>query len=90
MQKAKRGEPLDFSTVTPIDPRKARLRLDAIRLKDLRKRLSERAKAYSSLRRTETPQMDLVENLGVWDSDRGEQFPSGPCSINLGELIPRE
>lgn len=90
MQKAKRGDLLDFSCVDPVQPQKIRLQLDPIRLRELRGRLSERAKAYAALRRPLSVPGDLAENLEIWDADRGKQFPTGPCSIRVDDLVPEE
>jgi Antitoxin SocA-like, Panacea domain len=90
MQGAKRGEILDISRVVSAKAEKLRLHLDAVRLKELRSRLSERAKEYGPLRRPVSVPHDLPENLEVWDGDRGKQFPTGPCSVRVDDLVPKE
>lgn len=88
MQNAKRGDDLDFSTVAPPARREILLKLNRSKLGELRKRLAERAKAYSDLRQPSTPSADLSENLAVWDREEATLFPSGPCKIRLNDLIP--
>jgi len=90
MQEAKRGELLDFSLIEPQEPRKVVIKLDPVRLRDLRTRLSERSKSYSALRRPLLVPRELSENLEIWDADRGKQFPTGPCTIRVDDLIPEE
>jgi len=90
MQRAKRGDILDFSSVESTRPLKIKLQLDPAKLKELRARLSERAKAYSALRRPFSAPDDLAENLQIWDADRGKQFPTGPCTIRVDDLVPEK
>lgn len=88
MQKAKRGDELDFSTVEPTSRKKIEIKLDHLKLRDLRKNLAERAKAYAELRQPVTPPAELSENLEIWDKEEGKLFPSGPCKISLNDLVP--
>lgn len=90
MQRAKRGQLLDFSVVEPQGARKIVIRLDPAKLNELRARLSERAKSYSPLRRPLSAPRDLAENMEIWDADRSKHFPTGPCSIKVDDLIPEE
>jgi hypothetical protein len=88
MQNAKRGDHLDFSTVAPAPRKKIQIKLDRSKLGELRKHLAERAKAYSGLRQPSTPSPDLSENLEIWDRDEARLIPSGPCKIQLDDLVP--
>jgi Antitoxin SocA-like, Panacea domain len=88
MQNAKRGDDLDFSTIPPPTRKKIRLNLDHSKLNQLRKHLAERAKAYGDLRQPSTPSLDLSENLEIWDREEARPSPSGPCRIQLDDLVP--
>jgi hypothetical protein len=90
MQQAKRGELLDFSLIESQGPRKIEIKLDPVRLKDLRNRVAERSRSYSALRRPLLVSRELAENLEIWDADRGKQFATGPCTIRVDDLIPEE
>lgn len=90
MQKAKRGDDLDFSTVEPAVQTKLQINLDRSKLNELRKQLAERAKAYAETRKPSTPSADLSDNLRIWDADEAQLFPSGPCKIQLNDLIPEK
>lgn len=90
MQKAKRGEVLDFSGVKANERARVELRLDAIKLNQARARLSERARAYSALRRPLVPPSGLPQNLEIWDADRAKQVSPGPCIIRVEDLVPKE
>jgi hypothetical protein len=88
MQKAKRGDDLDFSTVEPAVRKKVQIALDRSKLNELRKHLAERAKAYAGLRQPAVPSADLSENLEIWDKEEAKIFPSGPCKVRLNDLVP--
>jgi hypothetical protein len=90
MQNAKRGDLLDFSTVAPEVTKKLQVNLDRARLNEIKKRVSERAKAYAQLRQASAPPPDLTENLAIWDEDETNLFPSGPCKIRLSDLVPEK
>lgn len=90
MQNARRGDILDFSKVEPLAQRKVQITLDRARLADLRKHVSERAKAYAQVRKPSSPPSDLSENLEIWDKEETTLFPSGPCKIRLNDLVPEE
>jgi len=90
MQNAKRGDVLDFSLVGPALPKKVQISLDQTRLKELRRRISERAKAYGALRQPSTPLAELDENLAIWDGDEKARFPSGPSKIRVSDLDPEK
>lgn len=90
MQSAKRGDTLDFSTIGPAVPKKIQITLDRTRLKELSKRIAERAKEYAPLRQQEMTDSDLSENLAIWDKEENLRFPSGPAKIRLSDLVPGE
>lgn len=89
MQSAKRGDVLDFSTVGPAVPKKIQISLDRARLKELTKKITERAKDYAPLRKTSMASSELSENLAIWDEEEKARFPSGPCKIRFSDLVPR-
>lgn len=90
MQNAKRGDVLDFSTVSPATRKKIQINIDRTRLKELNKKVSERAKAYAPLRESATASSELRENLAIWDEEERTRFPSGPCKIRVSDLVPKE
>lgn len=90
MQHAKRGDVLDFSTVGPPIPKKIQISVNRNKLSELRRQISERAKAYTKLRQQSAPTADLIENLEIWDKEDAKRFPSGPCKIRLNDLVPEE
>lgn len=90
MQNAKRGDVLDFSAVGQAVPKRIQISLDRARLKELGKKISERAKAYAPLRQTGMASAELSENLAIWDEEERTRFPSGPCKIRLSDLVPKE
>ncbi len=90
MQTARRGDALDFSAVTPVVRARIRLKIDAQKLRELRKRVADRSKAYAAVRAHIRPLPDLVDNLQIWDSDNPKRFPSGPCAIRVDDLVPNE
>jgi uncharacterized phage-associated protein len=90
MQNVKRGDALDFSTVGPAIPKRIQIKLDRARLKELARKITERAKEYAPLRQPETAAPDLSENLAIWDNEEKTRFPSGPCKVRLSDLVPRE
>jgi len=90
MQNVKRGDVLDFSTVGAAVSKKLKISLDRARLKELSKKISERAKDYASLRQASMASPELTENLAIWNEEEKTRFPSGPCKIRLSDLVPRE
>jgi hypothetical protein len=62
MQSAKRGGVLDFSIVGPTVPKKIQISLDRARLKELTKKITERAKDYAPLRKTTMASSELSES----------------------------
>jgi len=47
MQKVKRGDDLDFSTIEPVVRKKIEIKFDHSRLKNLRKSLAERVSSFA-------------------------------------------
>ncbi|MGA7793478.1 MAG: type II toxin-antitoxin system antitoxin SocA domain-containing protein [Candidatus Acidiferrales bacterium] len=90
MQNAKRGDLLDFSSVAADVAKKLQVNLDRAKLSEIKKKVSERAKAYAQLRQASSPPLDLAENLAIWDEEETRLFPSGPCKIRLSDLVPKE
>jgi len=86
MQSAKRGDYLDFSTVRSELPKKVRIDLDQERLRELRKKIADRAPAYRGMRKACTAPKDLVEGLKVWDDENDQLFPTGSCSVHVADL----
>lgn len=89
MQRARRGDDLDFSSVRPPQASR-RIVLDSKKLRELRKAVAERAEAYGGLRRTSTPSAELEAGLKAWDEEERTLFPSGPCKVLLDDLVPEE
>jgi len=90
MQKARRGEKLDFSTIQPLTSRKVEIDLDPEKIGKLRKQLAERAKSYVESRQPSSPSDELLKNLEIWDKEELKLFPSGPCKIRIDDLAPDE
>jgi hypothetical protein len=90
MQNVKRGDVLDFSTVGPAIQKRIQVNLDPARLRELTKKIAERAKDYAPLRQAQLGASDLSENLAIWDNEEKTLFPSGPCKIRLSDLVPGE
>ncbi len=88
MQKAKRGESLDFSVVQK-PPRKLELRLDPSKVRNLRKQIADRARDYSSREAISVPD-ELFDNMQFWDEDISTSFPTGRCLIRVEDLVPEE
>lgn len=86
MQAAKRGEMLDFTTVSRERTPALSIRLDDKRVRELRKRLSQRAALYGDLRQPSTAPDDLFQNLHEWDADRSVDLQQGPCAIDPEKL----
>ncbi len=55
MQNAKRGDILDFSTVGAPVPKRIEITVNRHKLTELRKEVSDRAKAYATLRKSSAP-----------------------------------
>jgi uncharacterized phage-associated protein len=90
MLNAKRGDTLDFSTIAIPSTKKLALNLDSAKLTALRKKVSERASAYSALRKPVPQNEELERNIQIWDKEDARRFPSGPCKLNLSDLAPDE
>jgi Protein of unknown function (DUF4065) len=89
MQNARRGDMLDFSLVKE-PARRIQIKVDQKRLAELRTQLRERASAYSQIRQRSEPRPDLIQALQTWDDEVQKRFPSGPCSVDVSDLVPKE
>lgn len=90
MLSAKRGDTLDFSTVSIPSSKKLALSLDSAKLAVIRKKVSERAPAYSALRKPVESSRELEENVKIWDKEDTKSFPTGSCRLDVSELVPEE
>ena len=91
MQSARRGDLLDFSSVTPLPAtRRMRIELDRKRIGELRRKLAGRAPFYAELRKRTLGSEELFANLREWDSDRTLGLREGECSIDPDDLVPTD
>lgn len=87
---ARRGDTLDFSSVSASPSKKFIFGLDGAKLALIRKKVAERAVAYSELRKPFEASEELKENVRIWDNEETRAFPSGRCKLDVRDLVPEE